>query len=297
MNLPKDESRFEHTNMVDSKLRTEADAVHEQTLLGIQPQELLPGKIYAVRTRDGYRELDLTADCVLQSAGLPRKKLSSHFVFHNVESFVSYARNLFDSGAPSATVFHANRREAMCFADESTFSIRLIFDAQPFQWSSIIADLKLQVSPETQRWMQNSGKYLSQIDFAEFCELNLDSFQHPTAATILEIAQTFQAKTTVDFQSAVRLANGSIKLKREEEVKATAGANITIPEELRLALKLFKYDQPYEVKARLRYRIVESTVRLSVLLIDPEYALEHAFSQIVSKVSDSLELPVHMGRV
>jgi hypothetical protein len=42
---------------------------------------------------------------------------------------------------------------------------------------------------------------MAQQDFAEFCELNLLTFSSPDPATILEIAQTFQAKSTVDFSS------------------------------------------------------------------------------------------------
>ena len=149
------------------------------------------------------------------------------------------------------------------------------------------------------RWAEVSGKYLAQQDFAEFCELNLESFSSPDAATILEIAQTFQAKSTVDFTSAVRLSSGAIKLKREEQINATAGerADISIPEELTIALPLFKYGKAYAVKARLRYRIVDSAVKLSVLLVDPEMAIEHAFKEVMDEVSNLLEMPVFYGKV
>lgn len=33
--------------------RTEADSVHQQTLLGVEPQELRAGEIYAIRTAVG----------------------------------------------------------------------------------------------------------------------------------------------------------------------------------------------------------------------------------------------------
>jgi hypothetical protein len=38
--------------MSESTIRTEADAVIEQTLLGLEPVELTPGRIYALRTRE-----------------------------------------------------------------------------------------------------------------------------------------------------------------------------------------------------------------------------------------------------
>jgi hypothetical protein len=272
--------------------RTEADAVHEQTLLGIEPQLLAAGRIYAIRTASGIKTIDLTDDRALRSYGMNRLHPVSSYAFHDIVGFCDYANGILKD--PSSL-----RGNALCMADEARLTIRLIFDAQPDQWADVYADLKLQKSPEAERWIANSGKYQSQQDFAEFCELNLDSFVDPPAASILEIAQTFQAKTTVDFASAVRLSNGAIKLKREEQITATAGerSDLTIPEKIRVAFPLFKYDKNYQVHARLRYRMSEGAVKLSVLLVDPDLAIEHAFRQVVSKVSSLLEMPIFYGRV
>lgn len=287
--------------------RSEADAVHEQALLGVEPVELIPGRIYAIRTAAGFKTIDLTTENVLQAVGWQRERAVSRYAFHDIKSFTDYVNGIFArrtaEGEPAQDgdkgAYRPLRKHALCIANEAALTIRLIFDAQPNDWGDVHADLKLQTSPEAQRWVGNSGKYLTQQDFAEFCELNLESFSSPAAATILEIAQTFQAKTTVDFGSAVRLSNGAIKLKREEKVEATAGerADITIPEELRLALPLFKYDKTYEVRARLRYRVRDSAVHLSVLLVDPEMAFEHAFREVVNQVSTQLDMPVFWGKV
>lgn len=281
-----------------NKLRSEADAVIEQTLLGVKPVELSADTIYAVRTPDGFQTIDLTKEEVLKAAGFPRSLPSSSFSFHSIESFTSYVAGVFAMSGPDQDFGYA-KDKALCIADEDALTIRLIFDAQPKDWGTVYADLKLQHSAEVHRWLVSSGKYLAQQDFAEFCEINLESFSSPDAATILEIAQTFQAKTTVDFSSAVRLASGAIKLKREEQTTATAGerAEIAIPEVLTLALPLFKYGKAYAVKARLRYRVVESAVKLSVLLVDPEMAFEHAFKEVVSDVQERLNLPVFYGKV
>lgn len=275
-----------------NKLRSEADAVIEQTLLGVQPVELSPDQIYAVRTPDGFKTIDLTKEDVLKAAGYPRSCPKSSFSFHSIESFTSYVQGVLSMPGYA-------KDKVLCIADEAALTIRLIFDAQPDEWGTVYADLKLQHSPEAWRWMASSGKYLAQQDFAEFCELNLETFSSPEAATILEIAQTFQAKSTVDFSSAVRLASGAIKLKREENTTATAGerADISIPEVLTLALPLFKYGKTYAVKARLRYRVVESAVKLSVLLVDPEMAFEHAFKEVVAEVKELLAMPVFYGKV
>ena len=290
--------------MSEPTIRTESDAVIEQTMLGMEPKALCPDVIYAIRTTNGYQTIDLTKEEVLKAAGYPRSSPKSSYTFHNIESFTLYTKGVFDAFKVELenldnVDYLACRDRAICIADEARGLIRLIFDAGPNEWGSVYADLQLVNSPEAQRWLAASGKYMAQQDFAEFCELNLESFSSPDAATILEIAQTFQAKSTVDFTSAVRLSSGAIKLKREEQINATAGerADISIPEKLTVALPLFKYGKAYAVKARLRYRIVESAVMLSVLLVDPEMAIEHAFKEVMDEVSNLLEMPVFYGKV
>jgi hypothetical protein len=287
--------------MTEPTIRTEADAVIEQTLLGVKPVDLTPGHIYAVRTREGFKTIDLNQPDVLQDAGWERRNPQSSYCFHTVESFTQYILNLYDNDPEGIDddAYRPRRNRAMCIADEAARTIRLVFDAQPNEWGTVYADLKLIVSPEAKRWMDASGKYMAQQDFAEFCELNLETFSSPDAATILEIAQTFQAKSTVDFSSAVRLSNGAIKLKRDEKIEATAGerADLSIPDMLTVAMPLFKYGKAYAVQARLRYRVVESAVRLSVLLVDPEMAIEHAFKEVAEEVSSLLAMPVFFGKV
>jgi hypothetical protein len=43
--------------------------------------------------------------------------------------------------------------------------------------------------------------------------------------------------------------------------------------------------------------VVESAVRLSVLLVDPEMAIEHAFKEVAEEVSNLLGMPVFFGKV
>jgi len=288
--------------MTEPTIRSEADAVHEQTLLGVQPVELTPGHVYAVRTRDGFKSIDLSQPDVLKAAGWERLSPKSSYAFHSVGSFTKYVAKVFSYDETDDDAYDAykpRRNRALCIADEAARTIRLVFDAQPNEWGTVYADLKLLGSPEAKRWLEASGKYLAQQDFAEFCELNLQTFSSPDSATILEIAQTFQAKSTVDFSSAVRLSSGAIKLKRNEKIEATAGerADIAIPEELTVAMPIFKFGKAYAVKARLRYRIVEGAVKLSVLLVDPEMAIEHAFAEVINEVSSLLEMPVFYGQV
>ncbi len=287
--------------MSESTTRTEADALIEQTLLGVEPIELLPGHVYVVRTREGFKTIDLTKPELLNAAGWERLRPQANYAFHSVQSFTSYVLSVFDNYPEGLDddAYRPRRSRALCIADEAQGTVRLIFDAQPNEWGTVYADLMLLGSPEAKRWMAASGTYMAQQDFAEFCELNLETFSSPNAAKILEIAQTFQAKSTVDYSSAVRLFSGAIKLRREEQINATAGerSDISIPEVLTVAMPIYKFGKAYAVMARLRYRIVDSAVKLSVLLVDPEMAIEHAFKEVVDEVSTLLGMPVFYGKV
>ena len=83
--------------MSELTTRTEADAVIEQTLLGVEPVELLPGQVYVVRTRDGFKSIDLTKPEVLQAAGCERLNPQAQYAFHSVQSFTSYVLSVFDN--------------------------------------------------------------------------------------------------------------------------------------------------------------------------------------------------------
>ena len=134
---------------MDDQTRTEADAVHEQTLLGIEPVVLNPGCFYAIRTTNGYKTIDLTTEATLKAVGWNRERPVSRYAFHNTQSFVSYVKGIFTSaGDDDPNAYNPRRDHAICIADETAFTIRLIFDAQPYEWGDVYTDLKLQTSPE-----------------------------------------------------------------------------------------------------------------------------------------------------
>lgn len=275
--------------MPEHTTRTEADSVIEQTLLGVEPVELEVGSVYAVRTPDGFKLIDLQTEEHLKRDGQVRNLAQAHYTFQKVDSFVRYCRDAFSGGY--------TKENALCIAHEGMRRVRMIFDSLPSEWGKVIADLQLIESEEAGRWRKADGVYMKQLDFAEFCEQNLQTFVAPASATVLEIAETFQAKKTVDFQNATRLTNGAIKLKRDEQIVATAGeqADVLVPDKVTLAMPLFKFGPTYQRQARLRYRIKDDAVVLSFLQVEPEQAIEHAFAAVVAEIEEALEMPLFYG--
>lgn len=154
-------------------------------------------------------------------------------------------------------------------------------------WGDHRATLVLAPTPAWMRWLGNNAVLLTQTQFAEHIEESLPEIVEPAAATMLEIAQTFQANTAVAFRSARRLQSGETQLRYEEQHDAKAGAqgDITIPTTFTLALAPWEGCDPYRITARLRYRIGSGNLALGYVLDRPDDVKRAAFADITAKVT------------
>lgn len=157
-------------------------------------------------------------------------------------------------------------------------------------WGDHTAELHLTRTPEWLRWSEVSGKWQQQIDFAEFVEDHLHVFETPTGAHMMELAQTFEATTSVDFESGARLDNGQRQLVYKETVGARAGqaGSLEVPAKLRIGLVPFKGGPGYRLDVHLRYRINGGDLQLMVKLDRPDEVLENAFGDTVARIEDAL---------
>lgn len=158
-------------------------------------------------------------------------------------------------------------------------------------WGDHRATLALQITPEWARWTRRNGHPMPQAAFAEHIEESLRDIVEPDGATMLELAQSFQASTSVAFRSARRLHSGETQLRYEEQTDATAGAqgDITIPQSFSLALTPWEGCPVYRVVARLRYRINNGDLTLSYHLDRPEEVQRTAFADIVGTVTEQTD--------
>lgn len=160
------------------------------------------------------------------------------------------------------------------------------------------AVLQLQDTPEWTHWVEASGQQMSQQDFAEHIEDGTVSIFEPDAATMLELAQSFQAATSVDFKSGTRLQSGQTQLRYEEKIDAQAGptGSITIPTTIKLRLDVFVGGQTeYELTARFTYRITSGKLTMGYKLIRPHEARQLAFDDLLAAIATGVELDVLAG--
>lgn len=176
------------------------------------------------------------------------------------------------------------------YADDRACIITACINAHGDQpgWGDHKAILALRHTDDWKDWTKYDGQLLPQLEFSEFIEDHLPNFSTPSGADMLELAQTFQATTKVDFASSQRLKSGETELLYTENQTASAGkkGSLAIPDTFTLGLQVFERGDAYKVQARFRYRIHDGQLRLGYRLTRPRDVLQAAFDAVVETVSE-----------
>lgn len=148
----------------------------------------------------------------------------------------------------------------------------------------------LKKTPEWSNWIDNDKKIMNQENFGRFIEDNLEEIISPVGAEMLEIALSIQAKTDTKFSSAQRLDNGQVQFTYHEEINGTAGAkgHLKIPQTFTIGLKLYEGGEPYQIEARLRYRIKDGTLAMWYELIRPHKTIDANIADTLALIEDQI---------
>lgn len=170
-------------------------------------------------------------------------------------------------------------------------------DGEGAHWADHRAVLAMKHTPEWLFWTAQDGNLLSQADFAGHIEDGQSEVREPDAATLLELAQTFHAKTGVNFRQSTILQSGQRQLTYEETTAASAGhsGQITIPQEFILGVAPFVGSDAYKVTARLRFRLHNGTLSIGYQLVRPHEVIDAAFADAVEAIKTATDVPTFMG--
>lgn len=260
---------------------TEADAVAALAQQAAEPTPLEPGQIYA-RLRDGEIVIDDTDDYATK----PRK-VSREAKAADAGSFLAYLDRR-----------HAESRDGLeVWADLDNLTVIAVLDGHD-GWRQDRLTLALRRSPEWIAWTERSGKLSSQLAFADFIEDQLSVIADPDGATLLEIVQSMQGSTKVQWQSADWLDNGARAFQWVEEVEAKAGrkGKLEIPSRFTLGLRPFVGSEAFKVVANLRYRIQDGVLSVGFKLPELDRVVEQAFADVVAQIDAGLTVPIFNGR-
>lgn len=186
------------------------------------------------------------------------------------------------------------------YADQARAKITAVLNdhgATTPGWGDHRAVLQLRYTPAWARWTEADGKLGGQSSFAELIEDRNVDIVEPPGAEMLELAQTFQATTSVEFRTQKRLADGQTQLTYHETIDAKAGqgGDIVIPKEFTVALAPYEGCDPYKVKCRLRFRVRDGALLIGFVMDRPEDVLKAAFADVADVLGAETGIEAYLG--
>jgi uncharacterized protein YfdQ (DUF2303 family) len=223
---------------------------------------------------------DLTA-IATAAMDKPRRTVAT-LAFSDVNSFVQYWKAFAGASPYTPGLFHNGENAVTAIFDYHT--------SEGPDWCQHKATLTLKDTVEWATWKSQNGKPQSQADFALFIEDNAPDIVEPAQAHMIEVARNLQAKSEMNFASAVRLNNGSTDFKFTEATTATVGkSNAEVPERFTISIPLFEAMDMQRIEARLRYRVKDGKLLMWYDLWRAHKAVESAFKIVLETITEDCE--------
>lgn len=252
-----------------------------------EPAELTLGSYYTVVVGGQLHKIDLTGDAYHDQ---PKRK-TGRYTVRDVPSFHTY------------WLKHQRDEISELYADRQSLTVTAVLDAHGTDddatgWGEHRLVLALKHSTAYNAWKSRDGHEMTQEEFANFLEDNRADIHTPAAAEMLEVAQSLQSVSKVDFAAGFRLVDGQRRLSYVETTESRAGTKgeLAIPAEIVIAVPIFEgADEADVITARFRHRIVSGGLRLSYRLDRPDDVVSAAYDGVVAEVSAACDATVMRG--
>jgi uncharacterized protein YfdQ (DUF2303 family) len=271
------------SNSIVDPIETEAAAVAEIAAQIGRPISVAPGDIQRFVVPEGSGSARVLTFDGEEFSDAPRRKRGTA-TFHDVTSFLEYS------------VVHWTDGSA-CWVDTAVPSIVAVLNGDgPGRpgWGDHRARFAPRPHREWNAWAQVEAKgWIAQGDLADFIQQWLHTIVEPDGATLLELAQEFQATIAAKFQSGARLASGARQLVYTEDVAAKSGS-VEIPESFTVQVTPMEGADPVLMRVWLRFRVRDGALSFRLLRDRADDILEANIVANAGTVADRLD-PVYFG--
>lgn len=176
-------------------------------------------------------------------------------------------------------------------------------------WGDYKASYACPYSPEWNVWKAANGKKMSQAEFALFMEDNwTDVIQLPVPGTdmpdpawpdggkMLAVSRGLEARNDVTFASAIKLSNGEVQFKYEEQISGSVQNGVfEIPQKFAVGVPVFAGTQPWALVAKLRYRIERGGLSMWYDFERLFKVTERAFDEARNEIATGTSVPIYLG--
>ena len=253
--------------MSEQQIKGDAKAIIDAGVRSASPSKV-GDNTYAIVVPEASRlELVDVSGRDEKYAANPLRK-TGDFKVHDAASFVAYLKK---HGLDESEVWadlQGQRIVGVINAHSDATTAADEFGPLP-GWGDHRVTYAVQLTQAWKAWAGHDGKLLSQTEFADLIEDRSVDIVRPSAADMLELAQTFQATIGVSFESSKLLSSGERQLEYRETVDAKAGrkGTLEIPKDFDLALVPFEGADAFKVTARFRYRITDGVLRVGPVTV------------------------------
>jgi uncharacterized protein YfdQ (DUF2303 family) len=280
--------------MTETSTTVAADTLRDMLALGAVHTEPVhgdnedgPDGVYAV-VPQGYALV--TADLSHMKTPAHPRRVTGTITVTDTRSWLAY----FDKyGDDSSEVF----------GDVHTSSVTALLNAPSGPDVPEFADhrlvLGLSHSPAWLAWVRANNTWMTQTAFAEHLEDRQPDLVEPDAATMLELAQSFQATSGVQFESGSSLHSGQRRFKYMETVEGRAGTRgeLAIPTSITIQVPVWRgVAIVVPMTARFRFRAESSGLKLGYVLDRLEDTLDAAWTSLLGELTEALPVPVLAGK-
>lgn len=218
-------------------------------------------------------------------------RIKCHPKFGDIASFKSYIEEFQVEGS-------------RIFVDEDKLRFVTVFDFHTKEgpaWGDHSASMQLEQSHEWLRFKSYDGKALKPADFAELLEDNLQyvNADDLSGGDLLTMAQSFkiQLKGEVNIDETLHAGLKTLLIKDDSVVSGqrSNGKEVSFPEKLTFALRIYKNQERFPISVFLRYRKADSKLVFFIKIPDTDDIEEQAFDRVIEKVKSETGLPTLKG--